>query len=43
MRQRNERIFEFACHEGNYELMTGMLRAAFAQADADTAAAAGKR
>jgi hypothetical protein len=37
LRQRNEPLFEFACHEGNYELMTGMLRAAFAQAQQDDA------
>ena len=25
LRQRKESLFEFACHEGNYHIMSGML------------------
>jgi hypothetical protein len=28
LRQRNETLYEFACHEGNYHIMSGMLRGA---------------
>jgi hypothetical protein len=36
MRQRRETLYEYACHEGNYHLMKGMLDGARLQ-DADTA------
>lgn len=31
LKQSNERLFEWACHEGNYHIMTGMLSAARSQ------------
>ena len=31
LKQSNERLFEWACHEGNYQIMTGMLSAARSQ------------
>jgi hypothetical protein len=38
MRARQETLFEFACHEGNYHIMSGMLEGARAQREAETAA-----
>ena len=31
MKQSNQRLYEWACHEGNYHIMTGMLSAARSQ------------
>jgi hypothetical protein len=31
LKQSNQRLFEWACHEGNYHIMTGMLSAARSQ------------
>jgi hypothetical protein len=33
LRQRNETLYEFACHEGNYHIMSGMLVGAQKQGD----------
>jgi hypothetical protein len=37
LRQSNEALYEFACHEGNYHILTGILSAARAQERADAA------
>jgi hypothetical protein len=34
LRRSGEMLFEYACHEGNYEILSGMLRAASADAQA---------
>jgi hypothetical protein len=33
LRQRHEPLFEYACHEGNYQQISGMVRGAHAQAE----------
>jgi hypothetical protein len=37
MRARQETLYEFACHEGNYHIMSGMLMGARAQQEAEAA------
>jgi len=37
MRARQEALYEFACHEGNYHIMAGMLVGAQAQQEAAAA------
>jgi hypothetical protein len=37
MRPRQETLYEFACHEGNYHIMSGMLMGARAQQEAEAA------
>jgi hypothetical protein len=39
MRLRQETLYEFACHEGNYHIMSGMLVGARVQQEAEAAAA----
>jgi len=39
LRQRHETLYEFACHEGNYHIMSGMLVGARKQQEAAEAAA----
>jgi hypothetical protein len=41
LRQTSEKLYEYACHEGNYEIMTGMLSAA--RADDKAAEEAAKK
>jgi len=43
MRLRQETLYEFACHEGNYHIMSGMLVGARVQQEAEAAAAERKR
>ena len=38
LRQRQETLYEFACHEGNYHIMSGMLVGALKQQEASEAA-----
>jgi hypothetical protein len=40
MRARQETLYEFACHEGNYHIMAGMLVGSQVQQEAEAAAAA---
>ena len=40
MRARQETLYEFACHEGNYHIMAGMLVGAQVQQEAEAAAGA---
>ena len=42
MRARQEALYEFACHEGNYHIMAGMLVGAQAQQEAEAAAQRGR-
>jgi hypothetical protein len=35
MRQRQETLYEYACHEGNYHLMSGMLEGSRVQREAE--------
>jgi hypothetical protein len=37
LRQRSDRLFEFACHEGNFHIMSGMLAGARVQEEAEAA------
>jgi len=39
MRARQEALYEFACHEGNYHIMSGMLVGAQAEHEAEGARA----
>ncbi|HWV95438.1 MAG TPA: hypothetical protein VNZ24_14015, partial [Vicinamibacterales bacterium] len=39
MRARQETLYEFACHEGNYHIMAGMLVGSQVQQEAESAAA----
>ena len=38
MKARQEMLYEFACHEGNYHIMAGMLVGSQVQQDAEAAA-----
>jgi hypothetical protein len=42
MRARQEALYEFACHEGNYHIMAGMLVGAQVQQEAEAAAERGR-
>ena len=42
MRARQEALYEFACHEGNYHIMAGMLAGSQAQQAAEAAAQRGR-
>jgi hypothetical protein len=42
MRARQETLYEFACHEGNYHIMSGMLVGARVQQEAEAAAERGR-
>ena len=37
MRQRQETLYEYACHEGNYELMKSMLEGSRVQRETEAA------
>ena len=37
LRQRSDRLFEFACHEGNFHIMSGILAGARVQEEAEAA------
>ena len=42
MRARQETLYEFACHEGNYHIMTGMLVGSRVQQETEAAAQGGR-
>jgi hypothetical protein len=37
LRQQSDRLYEFACHEGNFHIMSGMLAGARVQEEAEAA------